>query len=82
MNERRQTLITRFTRTPAAATSHHHRVTTATGLAPRAEGNDVDFLGFEDVIQEAENLMRDQGANDSDSNDGDSGNEIATGSTS
>ena len=42
----------------------------------------MDFLGFESVLQEAENLMRDQGTNDSDSDDGDSGNEMATGSTS
>ena len=75
VSERWQTLIARFIRTPAAATPPP-----PPGLAHSAENNDdVDFLGFEDVLQEAENLMRNQGDNDSD--DGDSSNEMATGST-
>ena len=70
-------LYPRFISTPAAATPPP-----PPGLAHSAENNDnVDFLGFEDVLQEAENLMRNQGDNDSDSDDGDSGNEMATGST-
>ena len=81
MNERRQTLITRFRHTPA--TDAPPPPPPPPGLAPSAEDNDeVDFLGFEGVLQEAENLMRDQGANDSDSDNGDSSNDVATGSTS
>ncbi|MPC39945.1 hypothetical protein E2C01_033498 [Portunus trituberculatus] len=58
--------ITRFIRTPDAATPPPPMP----GLAPSAEDNDdVDFLGFEDVLQEAEDLMRDQGTNDSDGDD-------------
>lgn len=77
VNERRQTLITRFIRTPATAAPPPP----PPGLAPSAEDNDeVDFLGFEGVLQEAEILMRDQGANDSDN--GDSSSEVATGSAS
>ena len=79
VNERRQTLITKFIRTPAAATPPPPPPPTP-GLPPSAEDNDdVDFLGFEDVLKEAENFMRNEG--DSDSDVGDSGNEMATGST-
>ena len=42
----------------------------------------MDILGFENVLREAENLMRDQGsANESDSDNGDSSNKAAAGST-
>ena len=42
------------------------------------DNSEEDFLGFEGVLQDAENLMRDQGANDSDSDNRDSNNEVAT----
>ena len=49
-------LYPRFISTPAAATPPP-----PPGLAHSAENNDdVDFLGFEDVLLEAENLMRNQ----------------------
>ena len=45
--------------TPAAATP-----SPLMGLAATAEDDGVEFLGFESVLQEAENLMRDEGESD------------------
>ena len=81
LNERKHTLISRFVRTPATAASPP--LPPQPGLTPSAEDDDeVDFLGFESVLQETENLMRDQGAaNERDCGKGDSSNKAATGST-
>ena len=47
VNERRQTLITRFVHTPATAAPPPSQP----GLAPSAEDDEeVDFLGFENVL--------------------------------
>ena len=58
-----KTFITRFVHTPTTTASPSQP-----GLAPSTENDDeVDFLGFESVLQEAENLKDKGTANESDS---------------